>query len=136
MIDLRSSGLWQSHFGQPIRACRLPIKLCIKSLIFRPLAATRFCNHMLMAGLRRFRLAGARILKKTKCVFEPRMLWELGRVVFSSQQPWVQRSKCCSFPEIGLTLNLFIYINLNPKGKMRLVSNDFSALQNVGPVST
>ena len=30
---------------------------------------------------------------------------EPGRVVFSSQQPWVQRSKCCSFPEIGLTLN-------------------------------
>ena len=33
------------------------------------------------------------------------------------------------------TLNLFIYINLNPKGKMRLVASDFSALQNVGPVS-
>ena len=29
-----------------------------------------------------------------------------------------------------------IYINLNPKGKMRLVSSAFSALQNVGPVST
>ena len=27
-------------------------------------------------------------------------------------------------------------INLNPKGKMRLVASDFSALQNVGPVST
>ena len=27
-------------------------------------------------------------------------------------------------------------LNLNPKGKMRLVSSAFSALQNVGPVST
>ena len=40
-----------------------------------------------------------------ECDFGPRILWELGRVVFSSQQLWVQRSKCCSFPEIGLTLN-------------------------------
>ena len=48
----------------------------------------------------------------TKCVFGPRILWELGRVVFSSQQLWVQRSKCCSFPEIGLTISF--YINLNP----------------------
>ena len=55
----------------------------------------------------------------TKCDFGPRILWELGRVVFSSQQLWVQRSKCCSFPEIGLTLNpkpetISFYINLNP----------------------
>ena len=78
LIDLRSSGLWQSHFGQPIRACRLPIKLCIKSLIFWPLAATRFCNHMLMAGLRRFRLAGARILKKPNVFLSPEYFGSLG----------------------------------------------------------
>ena len=119
MVDLRSSGLLQSHFynfGQPTRtrrfaitlfiethlfgrsavirilcrqvelvdflitcaadsSCRLPIKLCIKSLIFWPLAATpRFCNHMLMAGLRRFRLAGARILFNQMCFWAPNTL--------------------------------------------------------------
>ena len=38
----------------------------------------RFCNHVLMAGLRRFRLAGARILKKPNVFLGPEYFGSLG----------------------------------------------------------
>ena len=111
---VRTFALAYSNFMQPTRTRRFPIKLFIKKRIFWSICGRPgLCGHIFAKWGSRPELVNFPLAFDmrapgfflTNYVFGPRILWELGRVVFSSQQLWVQRSKCCSFPEIGLTLN-------------------------------